>query len=464
MPFDSQEDNIGETAVLNKKGGAVAFYGTTRTVYVDRNKAINKAFMKALLTPVGGKYVTIGEAQRLAKNNLIVSMADTTVNKLQYSLLGDPALTLNVPSPGAVIDSINGVNLSAGGSLPRLSAGSVVSVKGHVEAAGGGTDTSFTGVVAATVRDAEHLIVCRLNNTSDEGASTPFEYYDRNTVLFNGSDSVRGGRFDFSFAVPKDIDYSDEQGLINLLAVNSVANEAVNGYSEDFVVGGTGAGGSDNVGPSIYCYLNSPSFMDGGNVNTTPFFVAEIQDKDGLNTTGAGIGHDLLLTIDGDMSKTYVLNDNFEYDFGSYTSGRTYYNIPALTPGRHTLRFRAWDIMNNSSTTELTFNVVEGLAPNFYGVDCTQNPATTGTTFIITHDRSGSNLDVEIEVFDISGRPVWKHEENGVAASDTYTVDWDLTGDGGGQLATGVYIYRVKIGNEGGRMVSKAKKLIIVTR
>lgn len=464
MPFDSQEDNIGETAVLNKKGGAVAFYGTTRTVYVDRNKAINKAFMKALLTPVGGKYVTIGEAQRLAKNNLIVSMADTTVNKLQYSLLGDPALTLNVPSPGAVIDSINGVNLSAGGSLPRLSAGSVVSVKGHVEAAGGGTDTSFNGVVTATVRDAEHLIVCRLNNTSDEGASTPFEYYDRNTVLFNGSDSVRGGRFGFSFAVPKDIDYSDEQGLINLLAVNSVSNEAVNGYSDGFVVGGTGAAGSDNVGPSIYCYLNSPSFMDGGNVNTTPFFVAEIQDKDGLNTTGAGIGHDLLLTIDGDMSKTYVLNDNFEYDFGSYTSGRTYYNIPALTPGRHTLRFRAWDIMNNSSTTELTFNVVEGLAPNFYGVDCTQNPATTGTTFIITHDRSGSNLDVEIEVFDISGRPVWKHEESGVAASDTYTVDWDLTGDGGGQLATGVYIYRVKIGNEGGRMVSKAKKLIIVTR
>ena len=210
--------------------------------------------------------------------------------------------------------------------------------------------------------------------------------------------------------------------------------------------------------------MNSPSFMDGGNVNTTPFFVAEIQDKDGLNTTGAGIGHDLLLTIDGDMSKTYVLNDNFEYDFGSYTSGRTYYNIPSLTPGRHTLRFRAWDIMNNSSTTELTFNVVEGLVPNFYGVDCTQNPATTGTTFIITHDRSGSNLDVEIEVFDISGRPVWKHEENGVASSGTYTVDWDLTGDGGGQLATGVYIYRVKIGNEGGRMASKAKKLIIVTR
>ena len=31
MPFDGQENNIGETALFNKKGGAIAFYGTTRT-------------------------------------------------------------------------------------------------------------------------------------------------------------------------------------------------------------------------------------------------------------------------------------------------------------------------------------------------------------------------------------------------------------------------------------------------
>ncbi|MBO7045140.1 MAG: Por secretion system protein, partial [Prevotella sp.] len=35
MAFDGQEENIGETAVLNKKGGAVAFFGTTRTVYAN---------------------------------------------------------------------------------------------------------------------------------------------------------------------------------------------------------------------------------------------------------------------------------------------------------------------------------------------------------------------------------------------------------------------------------------------
>lgn len=462
MPFDSQQDNIGETAVLNRNGGAVAFFGTTRTVYVDRNRAINRAYLNALLTPVDGNYISIGEAQRQAKNTLIETNADLTDNKLQYSLLGDPALVLNIPQSGVVIDSINGVELATAEYLPRIAAGSVVSVKGHVEEAGN-KDASFEGVVNVVVKDAAKNVVCRLNDTSaSTGADTAFVYVDRTTSLFTGSDSIRNGEFSFTFAVPRDIDYSNETGLINLLAVNSGTYETLNGYSEDFVVGGTGSLGTDSIGPSIYCYLNSPSFVNGGNVNTTPYFVAEIYDKDGLNTTGSGIGHDLVLTIDGEMNRTYTLNDNFEYDFGSYTSGRTYYNIPELEPGEHTLRFRAWDIMNNSSTAELRFNVVSGLSPNLFDISCTDNPARTSTTFIITHDRSGSSLDVEIEVFDVSGRPLWHHVETSVPASDTYTVDWNLTGDDGCRLQAGVYVYRVRISSDGSGEVMKARKMVIL--
>ena len=88
---------------------------------------------------------------------------------------------------------------------------------------------------------------------------------------------------------------------------------------------------NDSIGPSIYCYLNTPSFTNGDNVNTTPYFVAQVTDKDGINAAGTGIGHDLQLTIDDEMGKTYVLNDNFTFDFGSYTSGTTYYS-PDYTP------------------------------------------------------------------------------------------------------------------------------------
>lgn len=470
-PFDGQADNIGEYALLNSKGGAVAFFGTTRTVYVDRNRAINLSYLRALFTPQNGKYVSIGEAQRIAKNNLLSNRitidgitvnnpdgTDLTINKLQYSLLGDPALVLKIPTQQAVVDSINGVAVK--GSSVSIKAGQTVRVSGHIEK-NAQQDPSFNGVLTAVVRDSEETIVCKLNDTTTDGADEAFVYNDRTKILFNGQDSVRAGKFSFSFAVPKDINYSDDSGLINLYAVDNNKTLMANGVNDRLIVGGSDIASNDSIGPSIYCYLNSPQFVNGGTVNTTPYFVAQISDEDGLNTTGNGIGHDLELIIDGYMSKTYNLNDHFVYDFGSYTSGSTYYNIPALEPGPHKLKFRAWDILNNSATTELAFTVVKGLEPDF-SVALTNNPAKENTTFIINHDRTGSNMEVEIEVFDMSGRRLWLHRETGVSTSSAYTVGWNLTLDNGQRLQTGVYLYRVRISSDGSKKVSRSKKLIVL--
>ena len=119
-------------------------------------------------------------------------------------------------------------------------------------------------------------------------------------------------------------------------------------------------------------------------------------------------------------------------------------------------------MLNNSSTATLDFNVVKGLKPTLYSVDVSQNPATTSTTFIISHDFSGSNIDVRIDVFDASGRLLWTHSESGVSASGTYTVEWDLCQNGGGRLQTGVYLYRVRVSGGGSSEVSKAKKLVVI--
>jgi hypothetical protein len=397
----------------------------------------------------------MGEAQRLAKNEMITTGQDRTTNKLQYSLLGDPAVALKMPTMKVVVDSINGISTTSSSALVALKAGSVAKIKGHIENA-----EDFNGVMTATVRDAKELITCKLNDTTE--ADEAFQYYDRTKTLFSGSDSVSKGKFAFSFAVPKDISYSNGSGLMNIYAVNKEHTLEANGAEDGFVLGGSSLENTDSIGPSIYCYLNSPSFVNGGNVNSTPYFVAQVKDEDGINATGNGIGHNLELIIDGDMNKTYVLNDNFQYDFGTYTSGSTYYDIPELTTGTHKLLFRAWDILNNSSTAELTFNVVKGLEPNLFSVDVTTNPATTTTTFIINHDRTGSNMDVDIDVFDISGRWLWTHSESGVSTSNTYTVEWDLTTESGYRLQTGVYLYRVRIASDGSKKVSKAKKLIVL--
>ena len=42
MPYDYTHSTLGEELLLNKDGGAIAFFGTTRAVYGDQNDKINK--------------------------------------------------------------------------------------------------------------------------------------------------------------------------------------------------------------------------------------------------------------------------------------------------------------------------------------------------------------------------------------------------------------------------------------
>ena len=475
MPFDGQEENIGETAMFNKKGGAVAFYGTTRTVYQPQNFLMNMGITRHLFSKTdNGRTIPIGEAVRLTKNELVATgvfsgydgngkpiyNTDRSANRMQYSLLGDPAMRLAAPTLGVQVDSINQMPLANGKTL-TLSAGSTATVSGHIVGLDGKAVSGFDGVVTAIVRDAAEKITCKLNDTSE--ADVPFVFYDRPNIIFNGTDQVKDGRFTFSFAVPKDISYSSDTGLINLYAATKDNTLTASGICSQLVMGSGGEGHLNEMGPSIYCYLNSPSFTNGDNVNTTPYFVAELTDEDGINATGSGIGHDLQLIIDGDMAKTYSLNDYFQYDFGSYTKGTVGFSIPALSYGEHKLLFRAWDVLNNSSTSELKFNVVKGLDPGDFDVNCLKNPATTSTTFVIQHDRTGSQMDVVLDIFDTSGRHLWSYADSGVSTDNTYTVNWDLTVDGGRRLQTGVYLYRVLLSCDGSNYVSKAKKLIILT-
>lgn len=462
MPFDGQEDNIGETAFFNKKGGAIAFYGTTRTVYQSYNHLMNLAFTRHVLSmDDSGRPMPIGEAVRRTKNELLTTHRDDTPNKLQYTLLGDPALRLAIPTHGIRVDSINGTSLDNGTKL-MLKAGTKATVTGRVLGADGTTASAFNGVLTAVLRDIKEQITCRLNDTSRDGAEEPFVYYDRPNVVYSGSDSVRNGRFSLTFAVPKDIQYSDLDVLLNLYAVNTDKTIEANGICNQLAMNGTNEHGQGTAGPNIYCYLNSTAFTNGGRVNTMPYFVAEVNDEDGINVSSSGIGHELQLIIDGDMSKTYSLNDYFQFDFGSYTKGRVGYSIPELSSGKHKLQFRAWDVLNNSSTSELTFEVVKGLEPLFLDVECTPNPARTQTTFRIVHDRISAELSVRLDVFDTSGRHLWSHTENGVSSDNTYTINWDLTVDGGRRLHTGLYLYRLSIGVDGSTYASKTNKLIIL--
>ncbi|MBO5824772.1 MAG: hypothetical protein J6Q93_07450, partial [Prevotella sp.] len=58
-------------------------------------------------------------------------------------------------------------------------------------------------------------------------------------------------------------------------------------------------------------YLNTPTFRNGDKTYATPRFFADLYDENGINTAGAGIGHDLMLIVDNDPKMTYLLNEYF---------------------------------------------------------------------------------------------------------------------------------------------------------
>ena len=460
MPFDGQAENIGETAVLNPNGGALAFYGTARTVYATQNLYMNRSLMRYLFsTDNKGRKYMIGDAIRLAKNNIIMGNLESGYreNKLQYALLGDPSLAFGNPLQKVVLDSINGTKLSSATVVP-LKAGQRVRLSGHLAGADGTLKEDFTGTMTARMYDNEETIVCHNNQNVEKGA---FTYKDR-TGIYTCQDSVVNGKFSVDFVIPVDINNSNEVGRFAFYALNNERTMEANGYSEKFRLGGMDETGTDTQGPAIMAGLNSEDFENGSVVNSTPYFVAKLEDESGINYSGNGIGHDLILCVDNDASKTYTLNSNYVQEFGDFTRGTVSYVLPALEKGPHTLTFRAWDVFNNTNAVSLDFVVDPTVAPNMFNLGVSQNPARTSTNFLISYDMAGTECTFTLEVFNFAGQRVWFHQEQGSSPSGLYTIPWNLCTNAGAKLFTGVYVYRCQISCGDSKKVSKAQKIIIL--
>ncbi len=455
-PVDRMTTSLGETALL--QGAAIGLMSTARTVFPYANCRMDSVFIRHLFTKTEEGYLRLGDVVRKTRTHL--SVAGPSTNNLQFVFVGDPALRLSIPSCRVVVDEFNGEPVDGTSALPLIKAGSVVTVKGHVEDGDGRPLPDFFGTVYPTILDSEEKVVTYNNNGL---APAPFEYYDRTNTIYSGSDSIRAGSFEFRFPVPMDINYSDEEGLLNLYAVNAERTAEGQGNFTGFLVGQTedGAMDTDSVGPKMTIYLNTPDFVDGARVNPSPYLIAELEDEDGINATGSGIGHDIIAMIDNSPMYTYVLNNYYTPVFGDYTRGTVRYSLPALPEGKHQLLFRAWDIKNNSSTQVIDFEVVDGLVVSL-DITCTDSPATDHTMFILTHDRPYAEVDVTISVYDYAGRVLWTHRETGMAEGNYYYVDWDLKTNSGQPLVPGIYLYRATISSGGSKESTQSRKIVVV--
>lgn len=446
LQFDVQIVSGGEEVLLNPAGGGIGILSAARPVYSSQNLTLNKYFCENLFKKKNGEHMRVGDAVMIAKNSI-----GPEINKLAYFLMGDPALRLNYPTKYSVLTKSINESISLGNDTLR--ALSVATIKGIVADGSGNKVSNFNGTIHTTVFDKIQKIAT-LNNEKD-GFMT---YSDRSNTLFSGEAVVKNGEFNISFMLPKDIKYNYGTGRINYYAKDETNDFEAQGYFENFVVGGTNPNYTvETEGPSVELFLNSSNFISENKVNETPLFIANVSDANGINTVGSGIGHDIMLTIDKDPSQSYILNDYFYTAENSFSTGTINFKLPEMPNGKHTLTFRVWDLLNNSTTSSLNFEVVKGLTPTIFSVSNYPNPVKTKTNIVIEHDRPETVLNTSVEIFDISGRKVWSFSH--ASAND---ISWDLVSNEGIKVKTGVYFYRVNIKTKNSDMFSKTNKMLII--
>ena len=91
------------------------------------------------------------------------------------------------------------------------------------------------------------------------------------------------------------------------------------------------------------------------------------------------------------------------------------------------------------------------------------NPFTTNTSFYFEHNRPNQNLEVQIQIFTVSGKLV--KTINSLQTNTGFRVgpiSWDGRDDFQDNIGRGTYIYKLKVKDMNGEFIEKLEKLVIL--
>jgi len=473
--FDNPaRETAGELLYWNKNGGAVALLTTTRNLFVSTGLNLNPTLADALFTN-NQESIAIGEALRVAKNNLSGSGA----NKRTVFCVGDPALKIVFPKPKVILTEVNGVSVFDPEfdvkveSLKALSkiklSGRVVKLNDQVvvdPVTGVATIpnviSDFDGKVGVVLFDKteekktignDGVRVCfgidtsgNISNCPENGIFT-IDFKDLGNQVFNGQASVEKGIFDIEFVLSKNIKLPIGLGKVSFYAQDlNVLNDQSG--SAKIPIGGLNTEAEIDLEPPLVdLFLNNENFLDGQLVNNTPNLIAKFSDTNGINTAG-GVGHDILIIIDGDEKNAINLNEFYTTEVDDFTKGIINFRLKDLSAGEHTLKLRVSDVFNNVTNQEISFIVGDKDQFTVSEVLNYPNPFTSYTEFWFNHTGPQQDvLDVMVQVMTISGKIVTTKFATLSQNTNSYRggVSWNGRDDFGNKVGKGVYVYKIVI-------------------
>ena len=452
----------GEYTYWNPKGGAISMITTIREIGQAPAQTFNDKLAEFLFAYGSNNYTSIAESLRLAKNTN--SNPSTNV----VFCLGDPALMLAIPKPKVVLTKVNGMPIT--GPIDDFKSLAYVKLTGEILDENNNIVPTYNGELAVNIFDKNiHTQTLRndgydaiIDDSYDTAPTMPFTILGE--TIFRGNASVTNGNFEFGFYVPRDIRIPVDNGRISFYTKRNQLLFDKTGYNTDIKIGGINTNAvADVTPPTVKLYMNDETFVNGGITNTSPFFLAKLEDEHGINTA-SGIGHDILGILDGDETKPYIMNDYYETELNDYKKGRVYFPFRNLAVGLHTITFKAWDVYNNLVTAEIQFVVVGDEGITLSHVLNYPNPFVSYTEFWFSHNRPFEPLEVQVQVMTITGKIVWT--KNQTITTDGFLsrdITWDGKDDFGDRIGKGVYVYKLTVKSTlSNKKAEKIEKLVIL--
>lgn len=468
--YDDADSNSGaEQTLLWEQGGTVATFTTTRVVFTSSSPGSNNFGLNIQLTRQmlergpDGRPRKLGDIYRSTKN----TSQGSGFNARKFILLGDPAARIGLPEARAKITRINDLDLNENpDEVEQVRALDRMVVEGIVTDPAGNPLPDFNGETNLTVYDSERIVNLPDKEwvREDRCFQPGCRYSVENDILFNGRVSVTNGTFSSEFIVPRDITFSDQRGRIlaytnssGLDGSGSVDNIIFNGVNDEAP--------DDNEGPEIDLYLNDPNFVNGNLVGSSSTLIVDLEDEAGINTTGTGVGHEVIATINTRPRETIVLNEFYQSNLDDFRKGRIEYPLDDLPQGSYTLTVRAWDVYNNPEEATIHFEVADSQQLEIRNVYNYPNPMSSKTRFVFEHNQPGTMLDISIRIYTLSGLPVMHLQESQITSNSYANIEWNGLDRDYDRLANGTYIYVLRVGAdtpEGKQTKEKIEKLVII--
>jgi hypothetical protein len=424
---DSSGKSMSETMILLESGGAIGTMAASATAYAGFNERLNLNIISELF-PRDGQVRVMPMGSALLRSKVQIQVGETGNQGMQterYTLLGDPALTLNFPQLQVQFDPL---------AVDTLIGGQTISLSGGIYQ---------DGLFAA---DFNGEILINVRASAD---TSGYEMPNGNHVkmLLDGPEFLRGrfsvndGHFETpEFFIPAVPEYAyGHYGRVRGCALGADGNA-------------TGCLDSLEVAPGVIPSLDTrPEVvlsLANGSTTGSPGteLVLRASSEVGINFVGTDPRRSIFVEYVG-TGIVENLTDRFLYNEGSVSSGEARSYLPQnLEPGRsYQLVAMAADNLGNVGRDTLQISVVAGSESggSLYDVQEEIFPNPFDGLCLIGV-RLNTAARIRCELFTITGRRV-KSMEMECPGAGKWAFEWDGRDNAGDQVGNGTYLYRLLV-------------------